>query len=167
MAANNDPQPTSTRPAGHWHLRSIIKETTAGGIVWQVGQGGQIEILVIEDAKGRWTLPKGHVEPGETYRQTARREISEETGLKKLEVGPAVKPVNFQYRRGGDLVVMTLHLFVIRSLDREAMIKKEDWMRSIAWMSANQAIEQIEYEDICRAVLVGLRHIRTNIARQP
>lgn len=34
----------------------------------------------------RWDLPKGHAEPGETPRQTAVREMTEETGLSLNEV---------------------------------------------------------------------------------
>ena len=34
-----------------------------------------IEILLIQDSKERWTIPKGHIEPGETAKVTARREI--------------------------------------------------------------------------------------------
>ena len=147
-------QPTKSR------LKNIVQETTAGGVIYRKTAAGQIEILVIEDAKGRWTLPKGHVESGETYRQTASREITEETGLEDLEIGPAIKPVNFQYRRGSVLVLMTLHLFVIRAVKPQAKIRKEAWMKSIAWQPAPVAIDLIQYEDICRAILLALRHIR-------
>ena len=37
-------------------------------------------------AKNRWTIPKGHIEEGETAQQTTKREIGEEAGLKEVEV---------------------------------------------------------------------------------
>ena len=67
-------------------LKNIVHETTAGGIVYRFDSQGKIELLLIEDSKGRWTRPKGRVEPGETYKQTARREIGEEAGLTNLQV---------------------------------------------------------------------------------
>lgn len=43
------------------------------------------EVLLIERAKGalkgRWSLPGGHVEPGETAKAAALREVREETGV--------------------------------------------------------------------------------------
>lgn len=40
------------------------------------------KVLVIKRRDGRYGLPKGHIEPGETERQAARRETFEETGLR-------------------------------------------------------------------------------------
>ena len=61
-------------------IQEIVREPTAGGIVFRHGEK-DIEILLIQDAKDRWTIPKGHIEEGETAVQTARREIGEEAGL--------------------------------------------------------------------------------------
>ena len=39
------------------------------------------KVLVIQQVKGHWGFPKGHVENGETEIETALREIKEETNL--------------------------------------------------------------------------------------
>ncbi|QUL98097.1 MAG: glycerate kinase [Candidatus Fermentithermobacillus carboniphilus] len=64
-------------------------ETSAGGVVVRRGPSGP-ELLLIEDRFGVFTLPKGHVDPGETEEQAAVREVLEETGIKaciKGEIG--------------------------------------------------------------------------------
>ena len=43
--------------------------------------------MLVEEKDGHLGLPKGHVEPGETLRQAAFREIREETGIR-----PAILP---------------------------------------------------------------------------
>ena len=56
-------------------IQEVVREPTAGGIVFRMDRSGQdIEILLIQDSKGRWTIPKGHIEPGETAKQTAIRD---------------------------------------------------------------------------------------------
>ncbi|MBQ1528208.1 NUDIX domain-containing protein, partial [Candidatus Saccharibacteria bacterium] len=56
-------------------IQEIVREPTAGGIVFRLSKDRKdIEILLIQDSKNRWTIPKGHIEPGETAKQTAIRE---------------------------------------------------------------------------------------------
>ena len=46
-------------------IQEIVREPTAGGIVFRHTKDGKgIEILLIQDAKDRWTIPKGHIEEG-------------------------------------------------------------------------------------------------------
>lgn len=55
--------------------------THAGGVVYRL-RGGHAEYLLVEATKdpAQWVLPKGHIETGESYCETAVREVHEETG---------------------------------------------------------------------------------------
>lgn len=53
---------------------------TAGGVV----VGPNQKIAIVSQGGLSWSLPKGHIDPGETARQAAEREITEETGITKL-----------------------------------------------------------------------------------
>jgi 8-oxo-dGTP diphosphatase len=55
----------------------------AGGVVWRTGADGQPEFAVIYRPKYEdWTLPKGKLDPGESFEEAALREVEEETGLR-------------------------------------------------------------------------------------
>lgn len=54
---------------------------TAGGIII----GPENKIAVVNQNHNSWSLPKGHIDPGENARQAAEREIKEETGLSELQ----------------------------------------------------------------------------------
>lgn len=146
------------RPA----ISEVVREPTAGGIIFRRNPQKQdvIEILLIADAKGRWTIPKGHIEEGETPRHAAEREIAEETGLKDMKVMDWLGKINFRYRRGNSLVLMTTEIFLVQAIGQTGDVKKEKWMTNLAWLPTTDALDKIEYEDIGKLILLALKKIR-------
>ncbi len=143
------------RPA----INEVVREPTAGGVVFRQ-KGKDIEILLIQDAKDRWTIPKGHIEEGESAKQTAKREIGEETGLQQMTVFNWLGKINFRYRRTNSLVLMTTEIFLVRAEGDSDKLQPEDWMNGIKWFKASEALDKIEYEDIGKLMLIGLKKIR-------
>lgn len=147
------------RPA----INEVLREPTAGGIVFRRNAETKgVEILLIQDAKNRWTIPKGHIEEGESAKQTAKREIGEETGLKEMDVLNWLGKINFQYRRQQSLVLMTTEIFLVRALGDTNALQPEEWMNGIKWFPASAALDKIEYEDIGKIILLALKKIRAS-----
>lgn len=141
-------------------IQDVVRETTAGGVVYRRTKDGEVEILLTQDAKDRWTIAKGHIEPGETPRQTAEREVQEETGLKEMKVLNHLGKTQFRYRRQNSLILMTMHIFLIKALGDTDRLVKEEWMNGIGWFPFNKAIDMVEYEGIEKLMLLGMKHIR-------
>ena len=112
-------------------IDEVVHETTSGGIIFRRNKDKQLEILLIKDAKNRWTIPKGHVEEGEQPKQTAEREIREETGLQEMKVMNWLGKVNFRYRRTHTLVLMTMHIYLVEGLGDTDKLEPEDWLTDI------------------------------------
>lgn len=136
-----------------------MREPTAGGVIFR-RHHGKIQILLIQDAKKRWTIPKGHIEEGETAKQTAEREIGEEAGLFEIETLGWLGKINFRYRRMNKLVLMTTQVYLVHAKGDTDGIKKEAWMSDIQWLDFAEALEKIEYEDISKLMLLAMRRIR-------
>ena len=81
-------------------IQDVLQEPTAGGLIFRrAGDDRHIEFLLISDSKGRWTIPKGHIESGETPEETAVREVIEETGIVDMRVIEWLGKIHFRYRR--------------------------------------------------------------------
>ena len=143
-------------------IREIVREPTAGGIVFRpTADNKDIEILLIQDSKKRWTIPKGHIETGETPKQTAVREIGEEAGLHHVQLVTWLGKIQFKYRRMDQLVLMTTQVYLVRALDKSETPTKEKWMSGIQWFSFADALEAIEYEDIAKLMLTAKTKLRS------
>jgi diadenosine hexaphosphate hydrolase (ATP-forming) len=141
-------------------IQEIVREPTAGGIVFRRDKNEQVEILLIQDHKDRWTIPKGHIEEGETAQQAARREIGEEAGLNDVDVLGWLGKIHFRYRRVDKLVLISQQVYLMRVKTDGNEIQKEEWMNGIKWFKYHDALDAIEYEDIGKLMLLAMKRIR-------
>ena len=97
----------------------MIHTESAGGVV--VNAEGRV--LLVSQHGTSWSLPKGHLEEGETPLEAALREIREESGVSRLEL---VRPLGSysRHRLGADggedrSELKTIHLFLFRTDETE------------------------------------------------
>ena len=139
--ARPGPQPSRTsraaRDAAPDRLRTV-HETSAGGLVIDGIDGpkdSQVAALIGRiDRRGRmlWSLPKGHIELGETAEQTAIREVAEETGIQG-SVLAALGSIDYWFVTEGRRVHKTVHHYLMRFLGGE--LSDEDVeVSEVAWV---------------------------------
>jgi 8-oxo-dGTP pyrophosphatase MutT (NUDIX family) len=138
-----------------------VREYTAGGMVFRHSQSG-VDILMIQDRLGRWTIPKGHVEEGESLDQTAIREVGEETGLHDLKIRGKLDKIHFFYRKDGRLIFMTTHVYLMEALgDTNALVPEDsEGIVDAKWFPKEEALKLIEYKDTERLFRMGLAKLR-------
>lgn len=89
----------------------MIEAVSCGGVVihrWKI-------LLLYKNQNGRymgWVLPKGTVEENETYRQTALREVKEESGANG-EIIKYVGKTQYTFKGGEDTVNKTVHWYLM------------------------------------------------------
>lgn len=115
-----------------------MKEISAGGVVYRYVED-RLQLLMIEDRFGNWTLPKGKQEAGETLEATALREIWEETGIKGSIVA-RLATIHFQYlrpKREG-YIDKEVHYFLVNVLSGKEKPQLEE-INYLAWLSPDAA----------------------------
>lgn len=89
------------------------EEFCAGAFVVREGR-----VLALRRWNGVWLAPKGHVEPGETPSEAARRELREETGLDAEIIGPLGETA-YTHREDGRLRRKRVRWFLMRARSGE------------------------------------------------
>lgn len=71
------------------------REKSAGAIIFRTENGAPHYLLLhypaINRKGGHWEFAKGHIEDGEDYEKTVKREVAEETGLEDIKIIPGFK----------------------------------------------------------------------------
>lgn len=76
----------------------IAFEKSAGAVVFRLSDEG-IKYLLLHYISGHWDFPKGHIESGESETAALEREVSEETGIKQLDILPNFRSsIRYFYR---------------------------------------------------------------------
>jgi 8-oxo-dGTP pyrophosphatase MutT (NUDIX family) len=123
-----------------------LRELSAGGVICR-SHGGTFEIALIH-VRNRWGLPKGHVEPGETFDATAVREVREETGLEGRVIGK-LGEIRYSYRakpEAGELIRINkrVHFYLLRYI-RGDVANHDHEVDEARWFSIEEAIKNLKF----------------------
>ena len=126
-------------------------ERSAGGVVVRC-LAGIWHALVIKDPYGNWSLPKGHIEGGESLRETAAREVEEETGIRPEVVGPKIGTIDWTFRHGRETIHKFCTFFLMRSRVGEPVPERAEGISECAWLPLQDAARRIPYTDTSEVV---------------
>ena len=127
-----------------------------------VSSGGAIldtrgRVLLLRRAdEGTWCFPKGHVEPGETLRQTAAREIREECGL-ECEIGPQVGEVRYTYYWPPDDVNYQKRVVYFLARPAGSEVRLEDRFSDWRWAALATAVRLLHRTNDRRILRAALK----------
>ncbi len=130
-----------------------VEETSAGGVVLDLtSDPPAVALIARHDRRSRllWSLPKGHLEAGETPEQAALREVQEETGL----IGRILAPlgvIDFWFVVEDRRIHKTVHHYVIEAVGGE--LSDEDIeVEAVEWIPFHQVVRKLAYGDERRLV---------------
>jgi len=144
-AAHKSPNGDSKRP-----YAKRVDEVSAGGLV--IDTTGTKGLLIgrrdLKDQSRQrllWSLPKGHIEAGETPEQAAIREVAEETGIES-EISRALGVIDFWFMAGGKRIHKTVHHYLFKEVGGELSPQVSE-VDDVAWFPLDEIIEKLAYPD--------------------
>lgn len=122
----------------------MIHEKSCGAIVFIKNRA--MKYLLLQYKAGHWDFVKGLNEINESEKDTAMRELKEETGIEKAHfVGDFREEIHYFFRRRGRLVSKKVAYFLIEVEESAVKISYEHV--GYEWLSFQRAMEKLTFEN--------------------
>jgi len=131
--------------ADHYPFKSLkedfkslyIEVPAAGGIV--INELGEALFIY---KRGKWDLPKGKIEEGESLEEAAVREVMEETGLKQVSIKSKLCKTKHTFKtKKNKRAIKKSYWYVMESEKQKVHPQLEEDIEKVEWLSPDQVIQ--------------------------
>ena len=112
----------------------VERIVAAGGIV--ENEEGKI---LFQHRRGKWDLPKGKLDDGESIEECAVREVEEETGLRNINLGELIGITHHSYTEHGKEIDKETHWYAMKVNGQQNLVPQvEEDIHELRWVSENE-----------------------------
>jgi len=133
------------RNGGQHVGQHVIEAVSCGGVVINRGK----VLLLYKNQNGKyigWVLPKGTIEEGENYKQTALREVKEETGI-SAKIVKYIGNTHYSFRTSGDMVSKTVHWYLMLANTFVSKPQAEEYFSDAGFYKRHEAYHLLKFHD--------------------
>ena len=132
------------------------REKSAGAIIFRIEDNKKYYLLLhypgINKKGGHWEFAKGHIEEGEDYEKTVKREVAEETGLEDIKIIPGFKEhIKYffketrQKQKNPAWIFKLVTFFVAETKTKDIKLSPEHI--GYVWLPYEEALKKITYKN--------------------
>ena len=130
------------------NIMRSMEQISAGGVVYR-RRDGVVEIVIVRTAsEGRWQLPKGLIDEGETNEIAALREVREEAGVDAELIAP-IDTIDYWFVADRDGERVRYHKFVHFYLMRYVsgdVTDHDDEIAEARWIGVDDAVTELDFK---------------------
>ena len=123
-------------------------EKSCGAVVFTRDKDG-IKYTIIESISGVFGFPKGHIENGETEKETALREILEETALSVTLIGDFRQEESYTFKRGSKNV-SKINIYFLAEYSGGTPVAQETELRGVYTLDYKTALSRFQFDSLKR-----------------
>ena len=141
----------------------MVEATSCGGVVIFRGK----ILTLYKSYRNRyegWVLPKGTVEAGETFEETALREVLEETGV-KASIVTYIGESQYTFSVPGDVVEKHVHWYLMMADSYYSKPQKEEYFVDSGYYKYHEAYHLLKFSNE-RQILEKAYREYTNLKRE-
>jgi len=123
----------------------VIEAVSCGGVVIHRGK----ILLLYKNQNGKyvgWVLPKGTLEAGENFKQTALREVKEETGV-SAKIIKYIGKMQYSFQGEEDIINKTVHWFLMESGSFYSKPQEEEFFADSGYYKFHEAYHLLKFND--------------------
>ncbi len=116
-------------------VKSVFRIVSAGGGLVK----NELDEILFIHRRGSWDLPKGKIDEGETKKQAALREVTEETGVSGLELIEKLIVTRHTYKdKQKRRCIKKSHWYLMECKKQKLVPQTEEDIKEAKWMNLNK-----------------------------
>ena len=122
----------------------MLNEKSCGAVVY--ANNSEVKYLLLRYEAGHWDFVKGNVEEGESEKETALRELKEETGIDDARfVGGFREKISYFYKRQGATVYKEVVFFLTEAKNTNVRLSFEHV--AFDWLTYEEAMRKLTFKN--------------------
>ncbi|MBQ7740697.1 MAG: NUDIX domain-containing protein [Eubacterium sp.] len=135
-----------------------LYESSCGAVVYRDIRGEVRYLLIKNKRSAHWGFPKGHIEPGETKKDTAYREVLEETGIHINIIDGYESVSNYKIR---DRIEKNVTIFIGTTKDTSTVIQQSE-IEDYIWLTYEKAMNLLRFDNDKKILSSAYEYLNDN-----
>jgi len=142
-------------------IKNTEKDKSYGVILILRKKNEEDKFLILHQTRGHWGFPKGHGEKGETPKESAIRELKEETGIIDIEFIDLPNILDrYLFKLGGKHYDKTVEYFIAFTKS-DKVVMQEAEIQNYKWTTFEEALKTFTFKETKNVLKIAQKYLNS------